>query len=309
MVDVTADARPQGRGAGRAPVAVRAGTGPPPAFGAPRLLGDGALRRRRGPCRRRGGRPWVRWRLSRRVSTTPRPSSSRRSPSSTLTARSPTLRRREYGRLDAEGQVYLDYTGGGLHAASQIDAHADAAAPAGARQPALEQPDVAGVDRAGRARPRGGAPSSSTPRPTSTSASSPPTPAPPCGSSARPTASRRAARSPSPSTTTTRSTASASSPAARAPRSRTCRWSRPSCGSTATAMPTTLVGRRPVGPQPARLPGPVELLRRPAPARPRRRGPRRGLGRARRRRRLRADEPVRRRRACGPTSRRSRSTR
>ena len=35
------------------------------------------------------------------------------------------LRRTEYGRLDAEGQIYLDYTGGGLHAASQIEAHAD----------------------------------------------------------------------------------------------------------------------------------------------------------------------------------------
>ncbi|MET0144108.1 MAG: aminotransferase class V-fold PLP-dependent enzyme [Ilumatobacteraceae bacterium] len=35
------------------------------------------------------------------------------------------LRRREYGRLDAEDQVYLDYTGGGLHAVSQLDAHID----------------------------------------------------------------------------------------------------------------------------------------------------------------------------------------
>jgi molybdenum cofactor sulfurtransferase len=35
------------------------------------------------------------------------------------------LRRSEYGRLDEAGQVYLDYTGGGLHAASQIDAHAE----------------------------------------------------------------------------------------------------------------------------------------------------------------------------------------
>src|SRR5215207_9429753 len=34
------------------------------------------------------------------------------------------LRRREYGRLDADGQVYLDYTGASLHAVSQIDAHA-----------------------------------------------------------------------------------------------------------------------------------------------------------------------------------------
>jgi selenocysteine lyase/cysteine desulfurase len=34
------------------------------------------------------------------------------------------LRAEEYGRLDEHDQVYLDYTGGGLHAASQIDAHA-----------------------------------------------------------------------------------------------------------------------------------------------------------------------------------------
>lgn len=33
------------------------------------------------------------------------------------------LRAREYGRLDAEGSAYLDHTGAGLHAASQIDAH------------------------------------------------------------------------------------------------------------------------------------------------------------------------------------------
>lgn len=35
------------------------------------------------------------------------------------------LRRTEYGRLDDDDQVYLDYTGGGLHAASQIDEHAE----------------------------------------------------------------------------------------------------------------------------------------------------------------------------------------
>ena len=35
------------------------------------------------------------------------------------------LRRSEYGVLDAEDHVYLDYTGGGLHAASQIDTHAE----------------------------------------------------------------------------------------------------------------------------------------------------------------------------------------
>ena len=36
-----------------------------------------------------------------------------------------TLRRCEYARLDDEDQVYLDYTGGGLHAASQLDAHVE----------------------------------------------------------------------------------------------------------------------------------------------------------------------------------------
>ena len=35
------------------------------------------------------------------------------------------LRQQEYGRLDATDQVYLDYTGGGLHAARQVDAHAE----------------------------------------------------------------------------------------------------------------------------------------------------------------------------------------
>ena len=33
------------------------------------------------------------------------------------------LRATEYGRLDAHGDVYLDYTGGGLYAASQVAEH------------------------------------------------------------------------------------------------------------------------------------------------------------------------------------------
>jgi molybdenum cofactor sulfurtransferase len=33
------------------------------------------------------------------------------------------LRRRDYARLDRDGQVYLDYTGAGLYADSQIRAH------------------------------------------------------------------------------------------------------------------------------------------------------------------------------------------
>ena len=35
------------------------------------------------------------------------------------------LRQSDYGRLDAQGHVYLDYAGGGLHADSQIRHHAD----------------------------------------------------------------------------------------------------------------------------------------------------------------------------------------
>ena len=35
------------------------------------------------------------------------------------------LRAVEYGRLDEHGQIYLDYTGAGLHAASQVRLHAD----------------------------------------------------------------------------------------------------------------------------------------------------------------------------------------
>ena len=35
------------------------------------------------------------------------------------------LRASEYGRLDAQGIVYLDYTGGGLHAESQVREHAE----------------------------------------------------------------------------------------------------------------------------------------------------------------------------------------
>ncbi len=45
-------------------------------------------------------------------------------PQYTHTGRLDALRASEYGRLDATGQIYLDYTGGGLHAASQIQAHA-----------------------------------------------------------------------------------------------------------------------------------------------------------------------------------------
>lgn len=35
-----------------------------------------------------------------------------------------TLRQCEFARLDAQGQVYLDYTGSGLYGASQVERHA-----------------------------------------------------------------------------------------------------------------------------------------------------------------------------------------
>ncbi|MBV9110330.1 MAG: aminotransferase class V-fold PLP-dependent enzyme, partial [Gemmatimonadetes bacterium] len=35
------------------------------------------------------------------------------------------LREREFSRLDEQGHVYLDYTGAGLYAASQVRAHSD----------------------------------------------------------------------------------------------------------------------------------------------------------------------------------------
>ena len=35
------------------------------------------------------------------------------------------LRRTQYGRLDDAGETYLDYTGGGLHAVSQVERHLD----------------------------------------------------------------------------------------------------------------------------------------------------------------------------------------
>ncbi len=46
-------------------------------------------------------------------------------PDYAATAALDELRRLEYGRLDAQQQVYLDYTGGGLHAASQVRDHAE----------------------------------------------------------------------------------------------------------------------------------------------------------------------------------------
>jgi selenocysteine lyase/cysteine desulfurase len=47
----------------------------------------------------------------------------RRYPAYGATAHLDELRRTEYARLDTQGQTYLDYTGGGLYAESQVRAH------------------------------------------------------------------------------------------------------------------------------------------------------------------------------------------
>jgi len=44
-------------------------------------------------------------------------------PSYATTHRLSELRQTDYGRLDAQGQIYLDYTGGGLYAESQLQKH------------------------------------------------------------------------------------------------------------------------------------------------------------------------------------------
>jgi molybdenum cofactor sulfurtransferase len=49
----------------------------------------------------------------------------RRYPAYAATAVLDTMRARDYTRLDATGQIYLDYTGGGLYAESQLARHRD----------------------------------------------------------------------------------------------------------------------------------------------------------------------------------------
>ena len=67
------------------------------------------------------------------------------------------LRRTEYGRLDAGGHVYLDYTGAGLYADSQLDEHVALLRDGVFGNPHSRQPDLGRDDRARRAGARGGA--------------------------------------------------------------------------------------------------------------------------------------------------------
>jgi molybdenum cofactor sulfurtransferase len=57
------------------------------------------------------------------VDVTPRASFLERYPAYAATSVLDDLRAAEYGRLDVQGIVYLDYTGGGLHADSQVREH------------------------------------------------------------------------------------------------------------------------------------------------------------------------------------------
>jgi molybdenum cofactor sulfurtransferase len=63
------------------------------------------------------------------------------------------LRRSDFARLDRGGHVYLDYTGGGLYAQSQLREHMRLLDSHVLRQPALDQPQLGRDHRPGRARP------------------------------------------------------------------------------------------------------------------------------------------------------------
>ena len=75
------------------------------------------------------------------------------------------LRQRDYGRLDRLGQVYLDYTGGGLYAESQVRHHQELLADNVFGNPHSLQPHLAGRHPPGRSAPARPCWSSSTPTP------------------------------------------------------------------------------------------------------------------------------------------------
>jgi len=132
------------------------------------------------------------------------------------------LRQTEFARLDGGSHVYLDYTGGGLYADSQLREHVRLLETGVYGNPHSVNPTSAAstehVERARAAVLRFFRASAE-----EYVAISPPTPQVRCASSARPTSSIPETGSCSPSTTTTPSTGSASSRAPAAPRPPTCR--------------------------------------------------------------------------------------
>ena len=224
----------------------------------------------------------------------------RRFPAYAATAAVDELRAADYARLDRLGHAYLDYTGGGLYAESQLRRHHE-----------LLCRLACSATRIRTTRPRSPRPSSprrratpcaasSTPPRTSSRSSSRPTPAAPSSWSARRTRSR-------PGGVFLLSYDNHNS--VNGIREFACRR-----GAAATYIPvreqdlrldeeqvrTALrgAGRRTAGRRAGealRLPGAVQLQRRPASARVGRRGARARLGRPARLRRLRADQPAGRR--------------
>jgi len=134
------------------------------------------------------------------------------------------LRRTEYGRLDARGDVYLDYTGGSLYAATQLEQHLRVLRHGVYGNPHSGNPTLVGVDRARGPGPVPPCCAGSTLRRGSTSASSRRTRRARCDSSARRIRSGRTTGSWRRATTTIRSTASASSRGRRERARPTCRW-------------------------------------------------------------------------------------
>ena len=204
------------------------------------------------------------------------------------------LRATEYARLDASGNVYLDYTGGGLYAESQL-ARAPArccatsvfgnphsANPTSAAATALVEQARAAVlallpRLAERVRLRSSPPNA--------------TGALRLVGEAYPFAPATASCSPSDNHNSVNGIREFARARGRRDRLRAARAARAARRRARAARATSTTP--PAAPQPVRLPRAVELLRRQAPARVDRRGARAGLGRAARRRRVRADQPAR----------------
>ena len=202
------------------------------------------------------------------------------------------LRSTEYQRLDDGGHVYLDYTGGGLFAASQLREHVRAArrAPCSATRTRSTRPRR----RAPSSSSAPGPPSSrsSTRRRTSTSPSSRPTRPARCASWAR---RILPPRRPLPADLRQPQLGQRDPRVRARPRGgadvRPERRARPARrrGPLAALSERDLAA----SPQPVRVPRAVQLLRRAASAGVDRRGALARLGRAARRRRVRADQPAR----------------